>query len=73
MKDINGVEIKVGMKVKTQQQSGGILSPAPPQIGIVEDCVDAFNNPSLQIRFRTHYDFDQFILLEGKINEVVVE
>jgi len=71
MKDINGVVIKGGMKVKTQQKSGGILIPASPQTGIVEECLDAFGNKTMQIRYRTHYSFDQFILLDGKINEVV--
>ena len=35
MLDINGIEIKVGDTVRTTQPSGGILNPAPAQIGTV--------------------------------------
>jgi hypothetical protein len=67
MKDINGFEIWAGQKVKTLQPCGGLLNPAPAQIGIVE-----FKENQLVIRFRIkNRDFDQFILLNGKINEIV--
>lgn len=70
--DINGKKIKVGDTVKTTQPSGGILSPGSPEIGIVEKTKDAFGNDALQIRYRKNGDnFDRFILLNGKINEVV--
>lgn len=69
---MNGVEIKEGMTVRTQQPSGGVLPPAPPKTGIVEAAVDAFGIPTLQIV----YDGDGrgycgCILLHGKINEVL--
>lgn len=35
MKDINGLEIQVGMIVESLQPSGGIFSPAPSQKGEV--------------------------------------
>ena len=71
MIDINGIEIKVGQKVKTQQPSGGILPPAPAQIG--EVVYKEFNRGILMcIRYRKEgQDFDRYISLEGKINEVV--
>jgi len=74
MEDINGITIEVGMKVKTLQPEGGIFPPAPAEIGVVETCVDAFGNDALQIRYRKpNRTFDQFILLTGKINEVLYE
>jgi len=67
MKDINNKEIRVGDTVKTQQQSGGILPPAPAQIGIVE-----VKNGAMVIKYKQEGDlFNRFILLEGKINEVL--
>ena len=72
MKDINGIEIKIGQKLQTQQPSGGILSPADPKIGIVEFNKKLCKDGELVIRYRESYrDFDQFILLNGKINEIV--
>lgn len=72
MKDIHGVIIKAGYKVKTQQQGGGIFSPDEPKIGTVEKTKDAFGNNALQIRYRNPLrSFDSFILLNGKINEIV--
>jgi hypothetical protein len=70
MLDVNGIEIKVGMTVKTQQLSGGIFSPAEPEIGIVQSCFDAFDRSSLQIKFSKNGSW-RYILLEGKINEVI--
>ena len=71
MKDINGIEIKVGMMVKTQQPSGGILPPAPAQTG--EVIYKDFNIGNLLcIKYRKDgQDFDRYISLKGKINEVV--
>lgn len=71
MLDIHGIEIKVGMRVKTQQHGGGLLPPAPPVIGIVEQCTDSRVFDALCIRYNHHSGFDRFILLEGKINEIV--
>ena len=72
MEDINGINIEVGMMVKTQQPSGGILPPAPAQIG--EVTYKEFNNKTLMcIKFRKEgQDFDRYISLDGKINEVVL-
>lgn len=76
--DINGREIKPGDTVKTQQPSGGILPPANPTTGIAEITTDAFGYETLQIRFKKQYrvkgetkDYDAFILLNFKINEVI--
>jgi hypothetical protein len=67
MQDINGIEIKVGQIVKTKQPSGGILPPAPEQIGEV-----CYNGPDLCIRFRKDgQDFDRYIKLENKINKIL--
>lgn len=67
MLDINGIEIKVGQTVKSQQKPGGIFNPAPPETGIVE-----LGNDGLVIKYRRPgQNFDRFILLEGKINEII--
>lgn len=72
IKDIHGEIIKPGQIVTSAQKPGGILSPGEPKTGIVEETTDAFNNKTLRIRYREPYrTFDQFILLEGKINEIV--
>lgn len=72
MFDINGVKIEVGQTVKTIQPSGGILPPSTPETGMVENCIDAFGNSTFQIRYRKSFrNFDQFILLKHKINEVI--
>ncbi len=72
MLDINGIEIKVGQTVKTMQHSGGVLPSANPKVGVVEKTTDAFGNKTFMIRFREKgKDFDQFILLTSKINEVI--
>jgi hypothetical protein len=72
MRDIKGLEIKIGQTVKTQQPSGGILPPATAQIGKV--CYKDFNNGNfLCIKYRNEgQDFDRYITLEGKINEVLL-
>ena len=72
MQDINGITIKPGMTVKSTHYPGGILPPGPPDIGIVEDTVDAFGKPALCIRYRKpNQDFDRFILIDHRINEVI--
>jgi hypothetical protein len=72
LKDINGKKIEVGDTVKTTQPSGGLLSPADSKVGIVEKTKDAFGQESLQIRHRKQgTNYDRFILLNGKINEIV--
>jgi len=72
MRDIKGLEIKIGQTVKTRQPSGGILPPAPAQIG--EVCYKGFSNGNfLCIKYRNEgQDFDRYITLEGKINEVLL-
>ena len=66
MIDINGTEIKVGQKVKTLQPSGGILPPAPAQIG--EVVYKEFNIGTLMcIKYRKEgQDFDRYISLRVK-------
>jgi hypothetical protein len=72
LKDINGKKIEVGDTVKTTQPSGGLLNPADSEIGVVEKTKDAFGQESLQIRYRKQgTNYDRFILLNGKINEIV--
>lgn len=73
MKDINGIEIKIGQTVKTQQPSGGFLPPADSETGIVEFDEKLCKEGQLVIRYRkSNREFDQFILLNGKINEVIL-
>lgn len=67
MTDINGIVIKVGMTVESMQPSGGMLPPGKPSIGIVEECMDAFGEPSMQIRTAD----GRLILLTSKINKVL--
>ena len=70
--DINGEKIEEGDVVKSTQPSGGILSPSEGQIGVVEKTKDAFGQDDFQIRFRKEgKNFDQFILLNHKINEII--
>ena len=74
MEDINGKIITVGATVKTQQPSGGILPPAKPSIGVVIECdwEEYHCNGELMIQFREEgRSTDSFILLSGKINEIV--
>ena len=71
MVDINGIEIKVGQQVKTRQHPGGILPPAPAQIGIVVYKKYA-NEDRLMIKYRKEgQEFDRYIMLDGQINEVL--
>ena len=72
MIDMHGFEIRIGQKVKTRQYHGGVLPPADPCVGIVEEATNAFGKKTLKIRFReTCRDFDEFILLENRINEII--
>ena len=77
MKDINNVEIKIGDNVKTKQPAGGILSPAPPQIGEVILAPDRFGDlykGKLFIKYKKRIAtgvIDSYISLEGKINEII--
>ena len=72
LKDINGKKIEVGDTVKTTQPSGGLLSPADSEVGVVEKTKDAFGQDALQIKYRRQgTNYDRFILLNGKINEIV--
>ena len=68
--DINGKIIKVGDTVKTTQPGGGILPPGEPQTGVVEVTKDAFDITTLQIKYQRN-GVDRFILLRGKINEIL--
>lgn len=69
MKDKYGNEIKIGDRVKTQQPPGGILPPAAPVVGIVRASVpwDLLSGLVLE-----YHDPPRYILLEGKINEVIL-
>lgn len=73
--DINGVEIKVGQTVKTQQPTGGILSPTKPKTGIVSEGTDSFGRKVLILNYTKKYRGENIncqIILNGKINEVIV-
>jgi len=73
MKDINGIEIKIGDTVKTTQPSGGILNPTPSEIGrVVEYKLSYQEKTVLAIKYQKQNTcFNRYILLEGKINEVL--
>lgn len=76
MKDINGIDIEIGMTVKTTQPSGGFLPPANPTIGeVVNYTVHrgyAETSKELAIKFKkNNQEFYSYILLSGKINEVI--
>jgi len=75
MKDINGIGIKIGDTVKSTQPTGGILSPAPAQKGIVVEYeVSWKDKPELAIKYlKPNSTFYQYILLEGKINEIIID
>ena len=70
MKDVNGIAITPGMTVKTTHTTGGLLPPAPPIIGTVEDTVDAFGKPALCIRYVVGNQ-DRYVLIDHRINEVI--
>jgi hypothetical protein len=70
--DTSGAEIKPGQTVETRQHGGGVLPPGEPRTGIAEACLDAFNQPGFQIRFREpKRDFDQFVLITHQINTIL--
>jgi len=74
MVDINGVLIEVGQTVKTQQHEGGIFAPAPAKVGevVLLDRI-AETNSRLAIKFYLEgRTFPNYILLDGKINEVIL-
>jgi hypothetical protein len=72
MKDINGIKIKIGDTVKTQQPSGGILPPAPAETGEVCWYEKQNETKELAVRFKKENEvFYRYILLSGKINIVL--
>jgi len=72
MIDINGKKIKIGDRVSTLQPSGGLFTPAGKTIGIVENYETSWNTIELCIKYRkNNQNFDRFILLNGKINEIL--
>lgn len=72
MKDINGIKIEIGMTVK-KQPIGGLFNPPPAEIGeVVEYKLSYQEETVLAIKYRKEPScFDRFILLNGKINEVM--
>lgn len=72
MLDINGVKIEVGQTVKTQQPDGGLFAPPPSTTGEVVMQVSSNDEEQLFVKYsKPYFKFDTFILLEGKINEVI--
>lgn len=73
MKDINNIEIKLGMMVKTTQPSGGLFNPGPSVVGeVVYRKLSYSNTHELAIKFKNNNDeFHSYILLDGKINEII--
>lgn len=81
MLDINGIEIKVGMTVKTEQPSGGILNPAPPVTGVVFMYKHQYSKfmpnrdlNELAIKYNRMYNkvnIECIVLLKNKINEII--
>jgi hypothetical protein len=68
MKDTKGKEIIIGMSIKSTQQAGGFINPSPSTLGICE----ADKDGRLVIRFRkSFHEWDSFIILHGKINEII--
>ena len=74
MKDINGIEIRLGDTVRTKQPQGGILNPGPATDGIViEYTVSWQSEPMLAIKYKKYNNiFYSHILLHGQINEIVI-
>jgi hypothetical protein len=70
--DINGVEIKEGQRIKSQQPSGGIFAPAPAVIGrvVIEHSL-AGDDLLLRYQPSGYKNHFSYILLRGKINEVL--
>ena len=71
--DINDVRIEVGQTVKTQQQAGGVLPPAPPQVGevVFEKYGTLFHEYMIRFKSNSEQNFWQYISLKHKINEVI--
>lgn len=70
MKDINGIEIRIGDTVKAQQHGGGVLPQGSPSVGVVEGGLDAFGNDALFIRV-VGPRREKLILINHTINEVI--
>lgn len=70
MVDRFGNLIEVGDTVKTVQPSGGILPPAPPVIGTVIASLPWDVNSGLAIVYGSNPK--RYILLHGKINEIIL-
>lgn len=70
MKDINGIEIRVGDVVKAQQHGGGVLPQGKPSVGVVEGGMDAFGNDALFIRLIEN-GREKLILINHTINELI--
>jgi hypothetical protein len=72
--DINGVEIKLGDTVKTQQPKGGLLPQAEAKTGLVVHWFDLNGDGTayLVIKFKNvNEKYNRYILLDGKINEII--
>lgn len=69
MLDIYGNIISVGDTVRTVQPSGGVLPPAAPVVGSVVASVPWDPSSGLAI---SHSDPPRYILLAGKLNEIVL-
>lgn len=69
--DVNGETIRVGDMVRTKQHSGGILPPAPSQVGTVV-MVDYAGSDQLAIEFKDAQGRSAQILLHGQINEKIL-
>jgi hypothetical protein len=67
--DTNNKEIKLGMTVTTQQESGGLFNPAPPKTGIVVMFQD-----QICVEYQKQYQgktINCYISLYGKINTIL--
>lgn len=75
MLDINGIEIRLGMTVKSIQPSTGVLPSSCPRTGKVINYKLSYENKEvLAIKYHKSYngiESDSFVLLEGKINEII--
>ena len=68
--DVNGETIRVGDTVRTKQLSGGIITPAPSEVGTVIQIDDWHNQ--LAIEYRDSRGYLCRILLHGQINEKIL-
>lgn len=70
--DTKGREIKPGHTVRTRQPAGGVLPPAEPQTGIVEEGTDPFGRETLLIRWHDErLGFDLRIDISAQINLII--